>query len=104
MKIAFTFRNFDSSEWLKSYAADKLVKLQKLAQAPLAVTLTFSVERHQQCVDLSVQAGADAYLVREQHEDMYAAIDLALDKLKRQFERNKRAHQRWRRPVPAFSH
>lgn len=104
MKIAFTFRNFDSSEWLKSYAADKLSKLQKLAHAPLHVALTFSVERHLQCVDLSAQTGAEAYLVREQHSDMYAAIDLALDKLKRQFERNKGAHLRWRRPLPAFGH
>ncbi|HKU36640.1 MAG TPA: ribosome-associated translation inhibitor RaiA [Polyangiales bacterium] len=97
MKIAFTFRNFESSDSLKGYATDKVAKLQKYLHAPLSATLTFSVERHLHCVDLLLHAGGETYLAREENEDMYASIDLVIDKIRRQFGRVKGAHEQSRR-------
>jgi putative sigma-54 modulation protein len=103
MKIAFTFRNLEPSEWIKSYATDKVAKLQKYVHAPLAATLTFSLERHMHCIDLSLQAGGETFLAREEQEDMYASIDLVVDKARQQLRRTKDAHVGWRRAVPMGS-
>jgi putative sigma-54 modulation protein len=97
MKIAFTFRNFESSDSLKSYASDKVAKLQKYLHAPLSATLTFSVERHLHCVDLLLHVDGETYLAREEREDMYASIDLVVDKLRRQLGRAKGVHVQGRR-------
>jgi len=102
MKIAFTFRHLEPSDWIKSYASRKVAKLQKLAHAPLEVTLTFFVERHLHCVDITVHANGEVYMAREEREDMYAAIDLGVDKLRQQLSRTKDAHAKSRRMAPAF--
>ena len=103
MKIAFTFRNLESSESLKSHSQDKVGKLQKYSHAPLHATLTFSIDRHLKCADLSVQGNGETYLAREEHEDMYAAIDLVVDKVRQQLRRSKDAHVGWRRVAPGIS-
>ncbi len=97
MRIAFTFHNLESSESMKSYATDKVGKLQKYLHAPMEAAVTFSVERHLCCVDISIHAGPESYLGREEQEDMYAAIDLVVDKVRNQLRRAKDAHNQKRR-------
>jgi len=97
MRIAFTFHNLAQSEHLKAYAQEKLVKLQKYMRGPLEATLTFSVQRHSFCVDVSVHAGAETYQGREEQADMYAAINLVMDKLRQQISRAHDAHKERRR-------
>lgn len=84
MRINFTFRNIDSSEGIKAYASEKVAKLQKFLRTPLAAEVTVSTERHLQHVDVSITASGKRYSAREVHEDMYAAIDLVMDKIDRQ--------------------
>jgi len=81
MQIAFTFRNFESSDSLRDCATEKLAKLQKYLHTPLSASLTFSLERHAHCVDLLVRAAGDTFVARAECEDMYASIDQAVDKL-----------------------
>ena len=84
MRVNFTFRNMDSSDGIRAYATDKVARLQKFVRSPLDVEVTVSVERHLHCVDLSVAADGHRFGAREESEDMYASIDLALDKIDRQ--------------------
>jgi putative sigma-54 modulation protein len=100
MKIAFTFRNLESSDSMKNYATDKIGRLQKYMPAPMDVVVTFSVERHLHCVDLSIHAGSESYLGREDREDMYASIDLVVDKIKNQLRHHKDTHAHKRRAAP----
>ena len=78
MKIAFTFRHFESSDSLKSYASDKVAKLQKYLHAPLSATLTFSVERHLHCVDLLLHVDGETYLAREEDFQYLKALPKTL--------------------------
>jgi putative sigma-54 modulation protein len=103
MRIAFTFRNLDSSDAMKNHASDKIGKLQKYMQAPMDAVVTFSVERHLHCVDLSIHAGSESYLGREEQEDMYASIDLVVDKIRHQLRRTKDAHTQKRRSATVES-
>lgn len=96
MRIAFTFRNLESSEGLKNYASEKIGRLQKYLRAPLDAEVTISVERHLHRVDVSVSADGERYAGHEQSDDMYASIDLVMDKIDRQV-RDSRARRTARR-------
>jgi putative sigma-54 modulation protein len=87
MRIAFTFHNLEPSDALKSLATEKLAKLEKLMRGPMNASVTFGVERHTCSVAVSVHAGPETYLGHEEHEDMYAAINLVVDKLRHQVSR-----------------
>jgi putative sigma-54 modulation protein len=84
MRIAFTFRNVDSSEGIKNYASEKIGKLQKYLRAPLDAEVTISMERHLHRVDVNLSADGHRYAGHEESDDMYASIDLVLDKIDRQ--------------------
>jgi putative sigma-54 modulation protein len=87
MRIDYTFRNLDSSDAIKAYAAEKLGKLQKFVRGPVEAAVTFSVERHLHCVDVNLNADGTHHQGREEQEDMYASIDLVVDKIQRQLNR-----------------
>jgi len=91
VRIAFTFRNIESSEAIKNYASEKITKLQKYLRAPLDAEVTVSLERHLQCVDVSVVADGSRFAGKEESEDMYASIDLVMDKIDRQVRDSKGA-------------
>lgn len=104
MHIDLKFHNLESSEAIKTYASDKLGKLQKYLRAPLDVHVTFSVERFMHCVDVTFNAGAEHHQARAEEADMYASIDVVVDKIHRQINRSKEQHQNHRRgPLPGDS-
>lgn len=90
MRIQFTFRNIESSDALKDYATDKLAKLQKYLKAPLDAEVTLSVERHLHGADVHLSAhDGETFVGREESEDMYASIDLVVDKIRNQLVRTR---------------
>ncbi len=91
MRIAFTFRNVDSSDGIKSYASEKIGKLQKYLRAPLNAEVTFSVDRHLHRVDISVTGDGHTFAGHTESEDMYASIDIVMDKIDRQVRDTKDA-------------
>lgn len=103
MRVAVTFRNLDSSDAIKTYAQEKIAKLQKFLRAPIDAQVTASVEnKHRHCVEVQLVAGGETYNGREESEDMYASIDLVMDKLERQITRSHgRNNARRRGAAPA---
>jgi len=97
MRIAFTFRNLDSSEDIKSYASEKVGKLQKYLRAPLDAEITLSSERHLHCIDINLTADGEVYMGRDESEDIHASIDMAVDKIRKQVTRTKSAYAQRRR-------
>jgi putative sigma-54 modulation protein len=84
MRVNFTFRNLESSEGIKNYASEKVSRLQKYLRAPLDAEITLSMERHLHCIDVSVVCDGRRYAGHEESEDMYASIDMVIDKIDRQ--------------------
>ena len=87
MNISFTFKNFDPSDHLKKYAQRRFEKLAKFVEAKsensdLQVTLIVEKFRHRAEVVLK---GDNLHITaNEQSDDMYASIDMVLDKLEAQ--------------------
>lgn len=84
MRISYSFRNMESSEGVKVYASEKISKIQKYMRTPLHAEVTFSMERHLHLVDLNLTGDGHQYAGHGQSEDMYATIDLVIDKIDRQ--------------------
>lgn len=103
MRIAFTFHNLESSDALKSFASEKLAKLEKYMHGSMDASVTFSIARHLCSVDVSVHAGSETYLGHMEQEDMYAAINLVVDKLKQQVSRAHAATMQRRREAVELS-
>lgn len=97
MRIAFTFRNLEPSESIKTYATEKIGKLQKYLRAPLDAEITLTLERHLHCIDINLTADGEVYMGREESEDMYASIDMVIDKIRKQVTRTKGSYTQRRR-------
>lgn len=91
MRINFTFRNIESSDGIKAYASEKVAKLQKYLRAPLDAEVTCSMSRHLHQIDVSITSSGRRYSASEVSEDMYASIDLVMDKIDRQVREDKGA-------------
>ncbi|CAK7012411.1 MAG: Ribosome hibernation promotion factor [Desulfovibrio sp.] len=90
MNIAFTFKNFEPSDHLKKYANRRFEKLgrflPKSENVEMTVNLSVDKFRHKAEVQL---AGDNLNLTAtEQSEDMYATVDMILDKLEAQIKKH----------------
>lgn len=90
MRINVTFRHMETSEPVRDYVEEKLVKVKKYIDEPVEAQVVLSVEkkiRHRAEVSL----GAKGITIKASDEtpDMYAAIDGMVDKLDRQLKRYK---------------
>lgn len=93
MNISITFRQMDASEAIKSYAADKIGKLQKFLRQPMTAKVTLSVDRLKHVAETRISSGGSHLEAKESSADMYASIDRVIDKLERQIRGAKGAAQ-----------
>src|SRR5215472_18049266 len=89
MRLNITFRNLDATDALKQYASEKIDRVQKHLDRAGEAHIVLSLERHLHHADISIHAGTFLLRGREKSEDMYASIDLAMDKIERQVLRYK---------------
>jgi putative sigma-54 modulation protein len=109
MQLSVTFRHMEPSEALKTYVQDRNSRLTKYIDTTLESQVTLSVQKFRQIADVVINANGIRIAGQEAHEDMYAAIDLVMDKIERQVKKYKakiRKHKpvqgkelRWRRDI-----
>jgi len=85
MNIAITFRQMDATDAVKGYATDKIAKLQKFLRQPIHGQVTLSCQKTVHMAEVDVHAGSDHFHAHEGSEDMYASIDIVIDKLEDRF-------------------
>ena len=101
MNIAVTFRHIEPSEPVKKYAHEKIAKLQKFLRQPMQANVILDMERIEHVVEVRISSGSEHYHGREQSEDMYASIDMVIDKLERQIRSGKGASVAKMRGAPS---
>jgi putative sigma-54 modulation protein len=89
MQMNITFRHLDPIDSLKNYAQDKVERANKYLDRAGEAHVVLSLERHLHHADITITSGAFVLRGREKSEDMYASIDLAMDKIERQLRRYK---------------
>src|SRR5438045_4246153 len=89
MQMNITFRHFEPIDSLKNYAQDKVERANKYLDRAGEAHVVLSLERHLHHADITIHSGSFVLRGREKSEDMYASLDLAMDKIERQLRRYK---------------
>lgn len=89
MQMNITFRHLDPIDSLKNYAREKVERVNKYLDKATESHVVLSLERHLHLADITIQSGTFVLRGKEKSEDMYASIDLAMDKIERQLKRYK---------------
>lgn len=85
MKIKIAVRHTGASESLRSYVVDKTEALERFFDRIISVDVVLSVEKERQIADFHAHlTNRKVISAREESGDMYASIDKAIDRLKRQ--------------------
>ncbi|QIA26258.1 ribosome-associated translation inhibitor RaiA [Thermaerobacter sp. PB12/4term] len=92
MNITIYGKNIDVTEALKEYARRKVGKVARYFNGePLQAQVTLSIERDRHIVEVTIPVPTNGLLIRaeEESDDMYASIDMVVDKLERQIRKFK---------------
>lgn len=98
MQVSVAFRHMDTSSALQSYATRKLESIlsKHITGQNVQSQIVFSVERFWHIANFTITVNGLTIKAVEKTENMYASVDLALDRLERQLRRYKeriRAHK-----------
>jgi putative sigma-54 modulation protein len=101
MQLQVSGRNLDITEPIREYAERKLARIERHLTEDTRVDLELAIERNRsisanQHAELTVWTRGPVLRAHEYAEDMYAAIDLAVDKLDRQVRRYRERRRHWR--------
>ena len=89
MQMSVTFKNIDPSDHLKSFIQDKLDRFDKYLDNPAEASVVLSVEKFRHIAEINLTGDRLSVNGREETDDMYSAIDIALDKLEAQIKKKK---------------
>lgn len=89
MHIQITAKNIELTDAIRSYAEKKVEKLKKYLDQKLEVSVLLEVQKNLHIVEILVSANGVFMKGLEKSEDLYASIDLAVDKIDKQLVRYK---------------
>ncbi len=91
MKFNIRGSKLEVTEAIKSYIEEKLGRLNKYFEEPDNFTANVLVRttNKNQIVEVTIPISKAILRAEEGHDDLYAAIDLVVDKLERQIRKNK---------------
>ena len=99
LEIIIHARHLDTTEAIKNYVNKKAIKLTKYTSKITKIQFTLKIEGQNNVVE-AICSGARAKFVAEvANSDMYAAIDLVIDKLEKQIVRQKEKIKQPRRNI-----
>jgi len=85
MKIKISVRHASASSALRDYVIEKTEALERYFDRIVSVDVVLSVEKERQIADFHAHLiNRKQINAREESTDMYASIDKAIDRLKRQ--------------------
>jgi len=91
MKFTVRGEKLDVTDSIREYAIDKISKMEKYFDNPdeVQVKVLFSIRGREQKVEVTIVCKNYDLRAEVSHSDMYAAIDLVLDKLESQVKKYK---------------
>ena len=89
MTVNLSFKHMDATEALKAYANEKSEKLTKYFRGKIKVAWNFSVERQNQIAHIHLNGNHMDYFGEASTPDLYASIDLAVDRMEKQLRKHK---------------
>ncbi len=89
MKITVSGKNIQITDPLRSAVESKLARLEKYFNKEIEAKATLSTQKNLQKIEVTIPVNGTVLRGEEVQEDLYAAIDLVVDKLSRQLRKYK---------------
>ena len=89
MKLTVRGKNLEVTAALREYIEKRVDKLSRYFETPVTVQVVLSVEKEERKVEVTCFVESVVLRGVENHLDMYAAIDLVVDKIVRQIHKHK---------------
>lgn len=89
MQIKIDGHHVDITPALQDYVQTKLERIERHFDHVVDVHVVLGVEKQRQKAEATVHVAGNNIHAHSEHDDMYAAIDLMLDKLDRQVRKHK---------------
>ena len=89
MNIKVTGKNIEITDSIREYIEKKTEKLEKFEGKNTEINVVCSVEREEQIVEIQISHDGEFIRIEEKNEDLYASIDLAMDRAERQLRKDK---------------
>ncbi len=89
MKLDITGIGIDVTDGIREYATKKVAKLDKFFDNSTIAHVTFSAKKEKQNVNIRIESKGKTYMAEENIHDVYAGIDLIIDKLLGQIRKQK---------------
>ena len=90
MSIEFVGRGYHPDEKLRQFAADKVGKATKFLEDPIEIRITLTEEKHRHTADLHIAHRHGVLQAAEVHDNVYDAVNLAIDKVEEQARRSRK--------------
>ena len=90
MNLEITGRKIEITPAIRSYVEDNLKKISKFFPQINEVSLILTVQKYRNIAELSIFTKNGTYTSVEETTDMYAAINTAFDKIKKQARRKRK--------------
>jgi len=88
--VSVTFRHIEPTIALKEYVENKIRRIGKYFSRPLDAHVILALDvRQQQVAEIELHTHGDKIHCKETNGDLYAAIDLVVDKIERQITKRK---------------
>lgn len=89
MKYDFVFKHMNTSEAVVAYVEQEMERLHKYEMKPVHAHWVFSVQRHEHSAEIILTGPQIRFQARATSNDMYEAIDLAIQKVGKQLAKKK---------------
>jgi putative sigma-54 modulation protein len=93
MNIQITGHGVQVTPAIRSFTEDKFSKLKRHYHLIQSCHVTFEIEKLDQVAQATILFNKSEIHAKAQSIDLYSAIDLLLEKLERQLQKNKDKHQ-----------
>ena len=89
MKVIITGKNVELTDAIKERINDKLTKLDKMFTKETTATVTLKKENGKDVCEINIPVKGNLLRVSERQDNLFSAIDVAIDKLERQIRKYK---------------
>ena len=89
---------------IKEYVEEKMSKMDRYFENPdeIKCSVLIKIKNNEQKIEVTVPTSKFTLRAEESNEDLYAAVDLVIDKLERQIRKNKTRLNNKYKNIPAF--
>jgi putative sigma-54 modulation protein len=89
MQLSVKGKNLEITEAIRSYAEEKIGRMERYLDHIVSGTISLGVEKHRQHVEVTLRVRDLTIRAEESTDDLYTSIDLVAEKLERQILRYK---------------